>query len=156
MSPAAHGIHVAHAIPGRVRLRIDRLKGEPSFARQLETRFARIPGVSRVEASPVTGSVVLVHEHGRRWQDSIPAIARALGAVAARLHAEPVARRLSATPEQVSDTPAPLTAGAVNDFFHGVDRSVRTTTGGVDLQLLVPLALVALGVRGFFVEGGRV
>lgn len=51
-----------HALPGRLRLRIDDLKGCPDLSRSIEQELGYVAGVRRVEANPVTGSVLIVHD----------------------------------------------------------------------------------------------
>jgi len=148
--PAAMGaVRVVHALPRRVRLKISGLKGDSSFARELEKALWGIRGVCRVDANPATGSVLMLYDDSMRWQDSIPAVAREIVAVAPHLDEKTVARHLTATPEPPPDGPL-LQASDVTGFLGGVNATVRTTTGGLDLKVLVPLALVLLGVRGFF------
>jgi hypothetical protein len=146
---ATGAVRVVHALPRRVRLKIGGLKGDSSFARELEQALRGIRGVRRVDANPATGSVLVLYDDSMRWQDSIPAVARGLVAVAPHLDEKTVARHLTATSEPPSGGPL-LEASDVRGFFGGVNETVRTTTGGLDLKLLVPLALVLLGVRGFF------
>src|SRR5215510_14166216 len=148
-SAAMGAVRVVHALPRRVRLKVSGLKGDPSFARELEKALWGIRGVCRVDANPGTGSVLVLYDDSMRWQDSIPAVAREIVAVAPHLDEKTVARHLTATPEAPPGDPL-LEPSDVTGFFHGMNESVRTTTGGLDLKLLVPLALVLLGVRGFF------
>jgi copper chaperone CopZ len=51
-----------HALPGRLRLRIRDLKRSPDLARSIEQRLGRMAGVRRVEANPVTGSILVVYD----------------------------------------------------------------------------------------------
>jgi len=50
---------VVHALPGRIRLRIPRLKTDPEFARQYLEYVAAQPGVSRLRANQACASVVV-------------------------------------------------------------------------------------------------
>jgi hypothetical protein len=54
-------IEVVHAIPGRVRLRIARVKHNPPLAEEIQKRFSAIQGILQVEANPVTSSVLLIY-----------------------------------------------------------------------------------------------
>ncbi|QST01065.1 hypothetical protein IMZ31_05730 [Pontibacillus sp. ALD_SL1] len=51
-------VQVIHAMPGRVRLQSNHWKAEP-IAEALEEQFSWVPIVQRVEASGVTGSLLL-------------------------------------------------------------------------------------------------
>jgi hypothetical protein len=52
--------YVVHHLPGRVRLRLPSLRGEAETLGQVQGWIRQLPGVRRVQANPVTGSV-LVH-----------------------------------------------------------------------------------------------
>jgi hypothetical protein len=48
-----------HHLPGRVRIRAAGLKRNPARGRALKQWLESLPGVSRVEVNPVTGSVLI-------------------------------------------------------------------------------------------------
>ena len=39
------GLKVVHALPGRVRLKVARVKGNPALAREAEEKLAKVPGI---------------------------------------------------------------------------------------------------------------
>lgn len=53
------GIDIAHYAPGRLRLRVARLKADAPLAARLHERLAAVPGVRKVETRPLTGSVLI-------------------------------------------------------------------------------------------------
>lgn len=53
------GVHVAHAMPGRVRLKVDKVKGNPAFAREAQEKLSRMPGVREVEVKPLIPMILL-------------------------------------------------------------------------------------------------
>jgi len=54
--------YVGHLSPGRVRIKIpSRKKQEPYFS-SLQEEFAKAPGITAVEANPVTGSLLIRHK----------------------------------------------------------------------------------------------
>ena len=59
LSPAECGIQVVHALPGRIRFRVSSLKYNADFAREVERKLAAITGVTGVDASPSTGSLLM-------------------------------------------------------------------------------------------------
>jgi len=72
-------MRVFHFIPGRLRLRLDRLRGRPELARQFEVELAAVPGVRRVLANPVTGSLLLEYRVGSlRSAESLVALEHAV------------------------------------------------------------------------------
>jgi len=150
---ATPGVHVVHAVPGRIRLKVHALKGRPAVARQLEDGLRRVAGVRRVETNPVTGSVLLLYEEaaGRRaWRDEAHRVAGSFADIAPELDAQALAVQLAAGPD-LTNGGRLVHAGDVRDFFKTVDDSVTSATGGLSLKLIVPLAFVLLGARGLFV-----
>jgi hypothetical protein len=59
LSPAECGIRVVHVLPGRIRFRVYSLKYNAEFAQEVERKLAAITGVTGVEASPYTGSLLM-------------------------------------------------------------------------------------------------
>ena len=53
------GVHIVHTMPGRVRLKVDKVRGNPAFAQKAQKKLDRVPGIKRVEAKPLTGSVLI-------------------------------------------------------------------------------------------------
>lgn len=131
-------VHVVHALPGRVRLKSERLK-DPAVAERAEARLRSQPGVRAVEANPVTGSLLVVHApHETGWR---------------RLLSDLGLRVSSLVPDGAAEgngagRPARPAAETVAEFFRDVNRQVGQATGGADLKVLVPGVLVALGLGG--------
>jgi hypothetical protein len=59
---AMQGVYISHAIPGRVRIKLPKVKGNPVLAAELERRLAAMQVVQWVEVSPLTGSVLLGYD----------------------------------------------------------------------------------------------
>ena len=76
------GVEVLHAIPGRVRLRIARVKEDPSLPDEICRHLSVVDGIEQVEANPVTGSL-LIHFDQERLQnlESLAAILQTMNAV---------------------------------------------------------------------------
>ena len=53
---------VVHEVPGRLRLRSPRLAGNPELAATVAARLREAPGVLCAEASPRTGSLLILHD----------------------------------------------------------------------------------------------
>jgi hypothetical protein len=64
-----------HAVPGRLRLRIPRLKASPWMAAALEHELRRVEGVLRVEANALTGNLLIVYDKSSQTADDLFAIA---------------------------------------------------------------------------------
>ena len=59
---AIKGIQVVHTMPGRVRLRVDKVKGNQAFAQKAQDKLGRVPGIKKVETRPLTGSVLVYYD----------------------------------------------------------------------------------------------
>ena len=138
----AGGIEVLHAIPGRARVRIDSLKRNPVVARRLSERLANLPGMRRVEANALTGTVLLLYDpDDTRWLDEFPHAAGTR-----RLDIGDVRPELEAATAPGGNGGQPATQ--VTAFFGALNQRVAGVTGGFDLAVLVPALLVLLGLRG--------
>ena len=73
----AEGVKVLSFFPGRVRLRIDDLKGNRALAQAVEARLAGIAAISHVEANSASASLLVKYD---RRQIGRPDSARALDA----------------------------------------------------------------------------
>ncbi len=60
-----------HHVPGRLRVKIPGLQGEPAEAERVETVLRAIPGVTGVRGNPLTGSVVVLYDPDHTAQDRI-------------------------------------------------------------------------------------
>ena len=55
------GIKVVHAIPGRVRLKVPKMRQNPAFEAEIRDRLSTAKAIQRIEINPVTGSVLLLY-----------------------------------------------------------------------------------------------
>lgn len=55
-------VEIVHFIPGRVRLRSSELRGRPELAEHLRHRLSQVFGITAVEISEVTGSVLILYQ----------------------------------------------------------------------------------------------
>ena len=81
-----------HVLDGRLRIKVDRVKGSPAGARQIEARLASIDGVDHVSANPTTGNVLVLYRHGRLTQADVLRAIQALGFLAAAEESRAVPR----------------------------------------------------------------
>jgi len=51
-----------HHVPGRLRVRLAEVKGNPGKARNVVQQFTAMPGVASMESSTLTGSVVIYYD----------------------------------------------------------------------------------------------
>ncbi len=142
MRPALKSITVAHALPGRVRLKIPRVKENPALARQAQEKLGQVPGIKRVEANPATGSLLLFYDL------AMLASAEALGPLGeifAELFPEVESEELAAGLQELAETSATAPDGSL---LGGLGAIVNPGLfRNLNLNLLLPLTLLFLGVR---------
>jgi len=151
VAPAGDRAHVrvAHAVPGRVRLKFAALKGNPALARELEARLRDVAGVRSVDANPTTGSALILYDerHGS-WADRVESLASTVAPIVPELGTSELARRLRERPT-ADATGIAIDGQSVHALFQSANEAVVAATGGPDLNVLVPVALAALGIGGF-------
>jgi Heavy metal associated domain 2 len=145
------GIKVVHAIPGRVRVKISRLKEEPAFAREIQERLSAVRGIQQVEVNPVTGSVLVLYDRtALESLDSLLSLAAWFSSLFPDLEFGELESWLTSANGNGNAT---ALTEHLSSFFGGLNTKVSETTGGIDLKLLLPLSLFLLGVRGMLVAG---
>ena len=55
-------VKILHALPGRLRLRFQAVKGRPEFAARVESHLTAVSGIHRVTVNTLTGSVLLRYD----------------------------------------------------------------------------------------------
>jgi copper chaperone CopZ len=56
------GIKVVSFFPGRVRLRVDKIHADKSFAKLVDTKLKPIPGIKKLEVSQEAGTVFIAYD----------------------------------------------------------------------------------------------
>jgi hypothetical protein len=140
-------VRIAHAIPGRSRLRIHPAPLDTATAEAVAGRLAAEPGIIDVEVNRLTGSVRCRH-HDRLG---------APGLLEAVLSALPGSAALC--PGQAPPPPAHLpsrsaVARAVAQAFSGVNKEVlAATNGSLDLGTIAALGFAGTGAIEVAVKG---
>ena len=142
------GVQVVHAMPGRVRLRISKVRDNPAFAQKAQDKLGRVPGIKRVEVKPLTGSVLIFYDTAvllaegamAALTDGFSELFPELGAEALNLGIESLVHILSGGEK---DTPS----GNFTDSMGKINAQVARLTGGYDLKLLIPMSFLFFGVR---------
>ena len=140
------GIKVVHALPGRVRVKVAQIKGNPELARQAREKLAGVPGIREVEANPLTGSVLVLFDLAASMAETV----EPLGEVVAELFPEIEALSLISGLAALTATPdaGANPGGKPMGGLAALNAQVCRITGCLDLKLLAPLALLFLGARG--------
>jgi hypothetical protein len=145
-------IEIVHAIPGRVRFRLDWLGADPGAARRIAEELGALEGIAEVRVRPRTGSVLCAYEAPLDAR-AVAELLRELTGVDVRSRAD--ARAAAGEPpggehprEPGGSSVGRATAALVQDL----DRKVsRATEGRLDLPTLATLGLVGAGALEAFV-----
>lgn len=129
-------VNVVHASPGRVRLRCSRWKNIET-ARNLTTVFRTIPIIKEVEASPITGSLLLTFNTSTLTQEQFDDIVESA-----------VETSIATYPELRSDL-----MNILKNIISTVDMTLKKQSGvKVDLDSLLSVALIINGILRFTVN----
>jgi hypothetical protein len=140
MSQSALSGQVISVLPGRVRLRIH--PEQRHHLEDIQEHLTIQPGVRHVSVNATTGSVLVHCTHPAISCNDILGMIRDVGLVVVR-----AGEAVEAPPDSSS---VQEVASAVGDL----DRRLSAAIGrDVDLRLVAPLAIGALGVRQIVVEG---
>jgi hypothetical protein len=138
---------VAHAVPGRVRIKIDPRVLADERGVQLQRALLALPDVEEIRMTPRTGSVVVVYD-----PDALD-----MRGLIARIRQ---ARLLAIDPPSgdlygLQQVPLSETARGIRHTFSGVNaRLSEITDGKWDLRSVVPFALGALALRQLVANPG--
>jgi hypothetical protein len=141
-------LHIAHQVPGRVRMKIPAGKGNPELLKQISDTFGAIPGIEQVTVNPTTGSVIL-HYDAERHDEFHGSFAHHYRAHAAE---RPPATQFDVLASRIEDEAEYLArhshaASAVVDLVKKFNREIKVATGNaVDLQIVFALGLIGLTV----------
>jgi hypothetical protein len=141
-------LHIAHQVPGRLRMKIPAGKGNPELLRQISETFGLIPGIEQITVNPTTGSIVLHYDADRHdeFHGTFQHHYQAHGP------GRPPATELDELTRRIEDEAEFLanhsqSARAVVDFIKNVDREIKVATGNmIDLKIVF-----AVGIIGFTV-----
>jgi len=140
------GLKIVHALPGRVRLRVAKVKGNPAMARRAQEKLAKVPGIKQVEAKADTGSLLILYDLADLFsEESLDTLSVTLE----ELFPEIEVATLMAGLMSLTENPGAGSAVAqgITDSFGAINTGIRKITGGLDLKVLAPLALIFLGLR---------
>lgn len=139
-------VRLAHASPGRIRLKVEDVKNDPHKATDIEAKLRTVPGIRSAEANPLTGSLLLTYEEPPSESMELPfAVAQALGISLNDL--DPADLRLLMSHQGNGDKfTAPSIAESLDSTFRDMNAALRRKIGA-DMGVLLPLALAMLGMR---------
>ncbi len=130
-------LEVVHSLPGRLRLRLSRLRDEPHTGAAVADALAALDGVLDVQVRPFTGSILCTYDAARVGE---PQLVEAVHTSTRHLVARPPRR--SGRERQHGST----VGRAVVEAFHELDQEVRQATEDrVDLGTLAALGFLLTG-----------
>ncbi len=138
---------VVHAVPGRVRVKLNREELSDDQGDELRSALLAIPGVRDIQANARTGSVVIQYDPAELDVAGLINLARAANVLA--LDA------LEASPYAGKRMPPSLTAQRISHTVHEVDVRLAELSGGRwDLRSVVPVAFGVLAARAIIRDVG--
>lgn len=136
-------IHVLHASPGRIRLRLHREALAFEALLQAERSLAKLPGVSTVRKNPLTRSLLITFDAEVLSAEDVFASLEEAGAIVE----SPIVNETTIKDVRPFDQ-------SVIEFWRKVDDRVRQGTGGsIDARTLLPVGLAALATRELLANG---
>jgi hypothetical protein len=147
--------HLAHQVPGRIRIKIPEARLSPEKLELTRSLFAGIPGLQKVEIKPESASILLHYDPRlsaefeaqlqRRWAESRPSVSRTavepfdfpgdeFGMVARGIEEEAV---FLAGRSQL--------AHAIVEFFKEMDQQVRlATNNAIDFKIVLAVGVTII------------
>ena len=145
-SARAHAhAHVTSHTPGRVRVRVRHPQRHPELLKSVREQLQNTPGVDHVEVNPHSGSVLVHYDHRAKSMDDILGTLRDVGMIMGTVAGgDELPEDGGGDEDGGHSTTAAGFVGTINDL----DQRLSALTGRkVDLKLLFPVALGALGVQ---------
>jgi hypothetical protein len=141
MSRDPHTLHIASHVPGRLRVRADKLCCEGAAA-PIAERLRVEEGVHSIVHSEVTGSVLVLYDPQRIQLDRVLSLVLEAGA-------------MSDIAVEAPRPPAGAPGGRFRAVLRHVDaRACQAANGRIDIRTAVPATLLVAGL-GRFVRGNR-
>lgn len=138
-------IRMVHAIPGRVRLKVAKLRHNPTLARLIQERLGAVPGIQGVEATPLTGSVlVLFDPQAVTAPESLMNLSETLTDLLPGLDLTQWADFVQSLSGEAAGLSWPQ---VVVDYGAGLKACLARALGGLlDLRIVTPLAFFYFGL----------
>jgi len=162
--PTQHFAELAHAVHGRVRLRIPAARQNPGLLDRLKTTIGAIRGVDAIDVKASSGSLVIYYdpEHHPEVSNLLLCLSQMQAAPVMVAAAPPTAPQPLAAPHRPPSNRVDDLARNVEDeaefladhsmFARAVVKAVkrldqdikRSTNNNVDLKIMVPIALAGV------------
>jgi hypothetical protein len=138
------GVRVMHALPGRVRVKIPRVKQNPELSRQAREKLTQVPGIHKVEANHLTGSLLILYDLASLTSlETLGPLAEVMGELFPEIELAPLAAGLQELAEKDYTAASP----GAGEMLGAATHHLSHLSGSSGLNLLLPLTLLFLGVR---------
>ena len=144
-----HKAKIEHKIPGRIRMKVPHARSNPEILKTYATAFSSIPGVTRIQAKPDTGSIVL--EYDPKYEDDFHRhLHHTCDHHDTHVHSserpgdeiDDIASKIENEAEFLAQHSA--VARVTVDFFKNFDREMKVMTDNtVDMKILLAGGLAA-------------
>lgn len=133
-------VQVVHALPGRIRVRVPALRGNTDTKKLLMQLAPKLDGITSIEISEITGSIVVTYDEKIVRPDFIfAALVRFLG-----------------LEKELNKPPNPILKRELSDFNSSLNRAVYEKSGGIiDFQSGLLIILAAFGTRQLLTKSGN-
>ncbi len=136
------GLEIVHALPGRVRIKVARLRGDPKLAEEARTKLAKVPGILNIETNVLTGSVLILFDPERLGSlESLAKLTEVVGQLVPDMERSRLSEWLAAVAR------GSLKTGGNPGSLDCAPGEVGLLSKGLGLNILIPLVLFFLGVR---------
>jgi hypothetical protein len=133
-------------LPGRIRVRLGISGRNKENMQQLHNKIEHQAGISRVDTNSDTGSVMIHYNKKIKSHAELMSILHDAGII--------VKGTAAAVGLEVPDTGQTKTSDKVISALTDLDKHLRQLTGRrIDLKLLFPLVLTAIGIRRLLTSG---
>ncbi len=137
-----HGLHLAHSIPGRLRVKYHKVRTHPPFAQELHRKLTSIAGVQKADVNSTTGSVVVHYEssltHSMEFlRPLVAAFELATGEI---------------DPTEIEEWFEVLEATSAGEEFTSALRKFSEDLGRGGMKSTVPALLFFMGIRSLLLS----
>ncbi|MEW5802885.1 MAG: HMA2 domain-containing protein [bacterium] len=145
----SEGIKIVHAIPGRVRIKVPKMRQNSALEANIRNRLSNVQIIQRVETNLFTGSILLHYSPEEIDQPGILfSLADSFISLFPEIDFEKLQTSLT-SPASSAASPS-LTASRISEFSGTLNDQLKKA-GIPDLRILLPLTLLAFGMRGLLV-----
>ena len=136
---------ISSDIPGRMRIRFHKQDLPANTLCSIVEHIGTREGITHIDRNDTTGSLTIKYGDSKSREQIID-ILKDAGVIAYKT--------ASALGEDLPPAPPSSTSKSITSAFDDIDRRISNLTGtNIDLKLLFPFTLAALGLRQLFMYG---